>query len=191
MQMIRCVLHAWFCTCMTCIAMKYLDTAVIWTLMKQTWLCVYSYDCVYVNDVLILSPVLWNCLWRLGLQQVCITTSSMCVWCKCLLFVSSILFSLASGDGGKILQFCPSFHIVQKMREGQTPKQACDSIVSNMKERSGNWFEVAVIALDTKVSNLFIPTRLQIIWSWRTMWMQRRCCMDLTICYWPPYQTTF
>ena len=83
----------------------------------------------------------------------------MCVVCLVEIptFVSSILLSLASGDGEKILQFCPSFHIVQKMREGQTPQQACDSIVSNMKERSGKWFEVAFIALDTKVSNLFIP----------------------------------
>ena len=85
--------------------------------------------------------------------------SSMCVVCLVEIptFVSSILLSLASGDGEKILQFCPSFHIVQKMREGQTPQQACDSIVSTMKERSGKWFEVAIIALDTKVSNLFIP----------------------------------
>ena len=81
----------------------------------------------------------------------------MSAWYKYLLLCH--LLSLASGDGEKILQFCPSFHIVQKMREGQTPQQACDSIVSTMKERSGKWFEVAVIALDTKVSN----TKLQII----------------------------
>ena len=43
------------------------------------------------------------------------------------------------------------------MWEGQTRQQACDSIVSMMKERSRKWFEVAVIALDTKVSNLFTP----------------------------------
>ena len=63
----------------------------------------------------------------------------------------TFLISLASGDGEKILQFCPSFHIVQKMREGYTPQQACESTVSTMKGRSREWFEVAVIALDTKV----------------------------------------
>ena len=88
-----------------------------------------------------------------GMQYLVVYESSVYVWCNLVLSV----VSLASGDGEKILQFCPSFHIVQKMREGQTPQQACDSIVSTMKERSGKWFEVAVIALDTKVSNLFIP----------------------------------
>ena len=65
--------------------------------------------------------------------------------------VLSLFLSIASGDGEKILQFCPSFHIVQKMREGYTPQQACESTVRTMKERSDEWFEVAVIALDTKV----------------------------------------
>lgn len=65
--------------------------------------------------------------------------------------VLSLFLSIASGDGEKILQFCPSFHIVQKMREGYTPVQACESTVRTMKERSYEWFEVAVIALDTKV----------------------------------------
>lgn len=65
--------------------------------------------------------------------------------------VLSLFLSIASGDGEKILQFCPSFHIVQKMREGYTPQQACESTVRTMKERSYEWFEVAVIALDTKV----------------------------------------
>lgn len=59
---------------------------------------------------------------------------------------------IATGDGEKIMQFCPSFHIVQLMKSGRSPQQACDEVVRQMKEGSQKWFEVGVIALDHKVS---------------------------------------
>ena len=58
----------------------------------------------------------------------------------------------ASGDGEKIMQFCPSFHIVQLMREGNEPQKACEMVIKMMTDRAQKWFEVAVIALNTKVS---------------------------------------
>ena len=60
---------------------------------------------------------------------------------------------LATGDGDQIMQFCPSFHIVQLMREGLSAEEACLKVVSRMKESCHNKdFEAAVIATDKKVS---------------------------------------
>lgn len=61
---------------------------------------------------------------------------------------------LATGDGEKIMQFCPSFHIVQLMRSGRSPQQACEEVVGKMTEGSERWFEVGVIALNYKVNSL-------------------------------------
>ena len=61
------------------------------------------------------------------------------------------LLVLATGDGEKIMQFCPSFHIVQLMESGRSPQQACEDVVKKMKEGSERWFEVGVIALNRKV----------------------------------------
>ena len=71
-----------------------------------------------------------------------------------------LLFHLASGDGECIMRFCPSFQIVQFMREGMKAQEACDLTVDRMLRQTGQQFEVAVIALDTKVSsdNTFVGT---------------------------------
>ena len=58
---------------------------------------------------------------------------------------------LATGDGDKIMQFCPSFHIVQLIRRGCSPQQACEEVVTAMRQGSDMYFEVGVIALDCKV----------------------------------------
>lgn len=57
----------------------------------------------------------------------------------------------ATGDGDRIMQFCPSFHIVQKMKEGCSVDMACSEVVRNMAAHSRERFEVGVIALDMKV----------------------------------------
>ena len=49
------------------------------------------------------------------------------------------------------MQFCPSFHIVQLLKSGQSPQQACEEVVRLMKDGSDKCFEVGVIALNTKV----------------------------------------
>ena len=50
------------------------------------------------------------------------------------------------------MRFCPSYQIVQLMREGKKAQEACNIAVEQMLSQSGQQFEVAVIALDTKVS---------------------------------------
>lgn len=62
------------------------------------------------------------------------------------------MHGLATGDGERIMQFCPSFHIVQLMKSGRSPQQACEEVVKLMKEGSDKYFEVGVIALNCKVS---------------------------------------
>ena len=39
------------------------------------------------------------------------------------------------------------------MSEGMTAQEACDVAVNRMLKQNGQWFEVAVIALDVKVSH--------------------------------------
>ena len=79
--------------------------------------------------------------------KLCVIHIYVCVHVHCIAFV----FLVASGDGEKIMQFCPSFQIVQLMREGNEPQKACEMAVKMMADRSQEWFEVAVIALNTKV----------------------------------------
>ena len=56
------------------------------------------------------------------------------------------------------MQFCPSFQIVQLMREGLTAQEASDIVVERMLRQNGQWFEVAVIALDIKVSRILLKS---------------------------------
>jgi N4-(beta-N-acetylglucosaminyl)-L-asparaginase len=57
----------------------------------------------------------------------------------------------ATGDGDLIMQFCPSFHVVQLLEEGVAPQEACSKVVCKMKQLTSNDFEVGLIAMDTKV----------------------------------------
>ena len=56
------------------------------------------------------------------------------------------------------MRFCPSFQIVQLMHEGMKAQEACNTVVERMLRQSGQQFEVAVIALDTKVSTSYYTT---------------------------------
>ena len=56
------------------------------------------------------------------------------------------------------MRFCPSFQIVQLMREGLTVQEASDIVVERMLSQNGQWFEVAVIALDIKVSHTLLKS---------------------------------
>ena len=53
------------------------------------------------------------------------------------------------------MQFCPSFHIVQLMKSGRSPQEACGEVVGLMKKESDVGFEVGVIAVSTKVRYLY------------------------------------
>ncbi len=53
------------------------------------------------------------------------------------------------------MKFCPSFKIVQLMKDGRSPQEACEAVITEMKERHECWFEVAVIALDIKVNDCY------------------------------------
>ena len=70
---------------------------------------------------------------------------SCCTW----LYVACL--NTATGDGDVIMQFCPCFHIVQKMKEGSSVGVACSEVVGNMAAQCGEALEVGVVALDMKV----------------------------------------
>ncbi|XP_043552618.1 N(4)-(Beta-N-acetylglucosaminyl)-L-asparaginase isoform X4 [Chiloscyllium plagiosum] len=66
----------------------------------------------------------------------------------------------ATGDGDKIMCFCPSFHVVQLMKQGLSPGDACQSVIQDICHRVGNKdiFEIGLIALNMKhpLSEAFI-----------------------------------
>lgn len=51
-----------------------------------------------------------------------------------------------------MMRYCPSYRVVHLMREGLPVQAACDRVIMEMKERHGASFEVAIIALNMKVS---------------------------------------
>ncbi|GCC19378.1 hypothetical protein chiPu_0018345 [Chiloscyllium punctatum] len=60
--------------------------------------------------------------------------------------------TVATGDGDKIMCFCPSFHVVQLMKQGLSPGDACQSVIQDICHRVGNKdiFEIGLIALNMK-----------------------------------------
>ncbi|XP_048457077.1 N(4)-(Beta-N-acetylglucosaminyl)-L-asparaginase isoform X2 [Rhincodon typus] len=58
----------------------------------------------------------------------------------------------ATGDGDKIMCFCPSFHVVQLMKQGLSPTDACQSVIQDICNRVGkkDIFEIGLIALNMK-----------------------------------------
>ncbi|XP_041036540.1 N(4)-(Beta-N-acetylglucosaminyl)-L-asparaginase isoform X1 [Carcharodon carcharias] len=58
----------------------------------------------------------------------------------------------ATGDGDKIMCFCPSFHVVQLMKQGLSPADACQSVIQDICHRVGkkDIFEIGLIALNMK-----------------------------------------
>ncbi|KAK2852531.1 hypothetical protein Q7C36_007732 [Tachysurus vachellii] len=65
---------------------------------------------------------------------------------------AAILSNTATGDGDKIMCYCPSFQIVQLMRQGLSPKEACCSVLTDIKKRTAEekCFEIGLIALNLK-----------------------------------------
>ncbi|XP_076830790.1 N(4)-(Beta-N-acetylglucosaminyl)-L-asparaginase isoform X2 [Brachyhypopomus gauderio] len=58
----------------------------------------------------------------------------------------------ASGDGDKIMCYCPSFQVVERMRQGLSPKEACCSVLTDIRNKLGEdkCFEISLIALNMK-----------------------------------------
>ncbi|KAM6977735.1 LOW QUALITY PROTEIN: N(4)-(Beta-N-acetylglucosaminyl)-L-asparaginase [Aplochiton taeniatus] len=57
----------------------------------------------------------------------------------------------ATGDGDKIMCFCPSFHVVQLMKHGACPNDACALLDDIIKSTSTDkCFEIGLVALNVK-----------------------------------------
>ncbi|XP_028676473.1 N(4)-(Beta-N-acetylglucosaminyl)-L-asparaginase [Erpetoichthys calabaricus] len=58
----------------------------------------------------------------------------------------------ATGDGDKIMCFCPSFHVVHLMKQGVCPADACQAVLNDIQERIGtkDMFEIGLIAMNIK-----------------------------------------
>lgn len=59
----------------------------------------------------------------------------------------------ATGDGDKIMRFCPSYHAVQLMKKGHSPQESCEIVVKEAQTKAGTMakpFEMAIIALNVK-----------------------------------------
>ncbi|XP_058880408.1 N(4)-(Beta-N-acetylglucosaminyl)-L-asparaginase isoform X1 [Acipenser ruthenus] len=58
----------------------------------------------------------------------------------------------ATGDGDKIMCFCPSFHVVQLMKQGLSPASACQTVVSDIQRRIGMgvMFQFGLMAMNMK-----------------------------------------
>lgn len=61
------------------------------------------------------------------------------------------MFQLATGDGEKLMEFCPSFQVVQLLKQGLSPQNACESVLKSTMHEKGHAFEAGLIALDSKV----------------------------------------
>uniref|UniRef100_W5K7U6 Zgc:153169 n=1 Tax=Astyanax mexicanus TaxID=7994 RepID=W5K7U6_ASTMX len=60
--------------------------------------------------------------------------------------------TVTTGDGDKIMCYCPSFHVVQLMRQGSSPQEACTSVLTDIRKRIGKekCFQIGLIALNMK-----------------------------------------
>lgn len=59
----------------------------------------------------------------------------------------------ATGDGDKMMRFCPAFHAVQLMKEGYSPQESCELVVKEAQRKAGTTskpFEMALIAINKK-----------------------------------------
>ncbi|KAL8580639.1 hypothetical protein ACOMHN_043455 [Nucella lapillus] len=57
-----------------------------------------------------------------------------------------------SGEGDHIMKFCPSFLVMESMRQGMSPEAACQAAVRRIQQRIAPTppFELALIAVSTK-----------------------------------------
>ncbi|XP_053236428.1 N(4)-(Beta-N-acetylglucosaminyl)-L-asparaginase-like [Podarcis raffonei] len=60
--------------------------------------------------------------------------------------------AVATGDGDKIMCFCPCFHAALLMKQGLSPMDACQTVVQDILQRTGkeNMFELGIIAMNMK-----------------------------------------
>ncbi|XP_035684537.1 N(4)-(beta-N-acetylglucosaminyl)-L-asparaginase-like [Branchiostoma floridae] len=59
--------------------------------------------------------------------------------------------AVATGDGDNMMRFCPSFQVVQMMRQGIDPQTACREVVKQIHQKVGtDMFEMALVAMDMK-----------------------------------------
>lgn len=63
---------------------------------------------------------------------------------------------LATGDGETLMKYCPSFQVVELMRQGYSPCDACERVLKNIVNREKKMFEAGLIALNIKVIYLVI-----------------------------------
>ncbi|XP_016090433.1 N(4)-(Beta-N-acetylglucosaminyl)-L-asparaginase-like [Sinocyclocheilus grahami] len=58
----------------------------------------------------------------------------------------------ATGDGDKIMCYCPSFHVVQLMRQGSSHNEACHAVLAGIQRRTSGdkCFEIGLISLNMK-----------------------------------------
>ncbi|XP_067093126.1 N(4)-(Beta-N-acetylglucosaminyl)-L-asparaginase isoform X4 [Osmerus mordax] len=58
----------------------------------------------------------------------------------------------ATGDGDRIMCYCPSFQIVQLMKQGSSPNEACCAVLKDIRRRTfpEKCFELGLIALNMK-----------------------------------------
>lgn len=102
---------------------------------------------------------LWHFCCGVGIifYHLTILLGRSCSWCVYFTVNDQSLceFSLsplATGDGDIMMRHCPSYRVVHLMKEGLSVQDACDQVILEMKERHGSSFEVAIIALNMKVS---------------------------------------
>uniref|UniRef100_A0A3B3RMH5 Zgc:153169 n=1 Tax=Paramormyrops kingsleyae TaxID=1676925 RepID=A0A3B3RMH5_9TELE len=57
-----------------------------------------------------------------------------------------------TGDGDKIMSYCPSYHAVQLMKQGRAPAEACEAVLQDIAERLGTdeGFEIGLVAMNIK-----------------------------------------
>ncbi|KAM4614702.1 N(4)-(Beta-N-acetylglucosaminyl)-L-asparaginase isoform 1-T1 [Polymixia lowei] len=58
----------------------------------------------------------------------------------------------ATGDGDKIMCYCPSFHVVQLIKQGSSPRDACNTVLDDIIRRTApdRCFEIGLIAMNMK-----------------------------------------
>ncbi|CAL1532280.1 unnamed protein product [Lymnaea stagnalis] len=57
-----------------------------------------------------------------------------------------------SGDGDEILKFCPSYKVVDLLKQGKNPQEACQLVTNEISQHRG-WkarFQLVIIAIDAK-----------------------------------------
>ena len=85
----------------------------------------------------------------------CFTMSLILGWCSCRYSICINYcnhFCKATGNGEKLMQYCPSYQVVEAMKKGYTPQEACEYTIKNMIG-SGEPFEAGLIAINNKVNN--------------------------------------